>query len=82
MIWKQEPRPLIPVTAVSRMAGQTFAFVTESQGNSSVARQRTVKLGDIVGDSYVVLEGIRPGEQVITTGVQMLADGMAVSPES
>lgn len=82
VIWKQESKPLIPVTAVSRMAGQTFAFVTENQGNGAVARQRTVRLGDIVGDSYVVLDGIRPGEQVITTGVQMLADGMAVSPES
>ena len=82
VIWKRESRPLIPVTAVSRMAGQTFAFVTESQGSGLVARQRTVKLGAIVGDSYVVLDGVRPGEQVITTGVQMLADGMAVSPES
>lgn len=82
VVWKQESKPLIPVTAVSRMAGQTFAFVTENQGNGTVARQRTVKLGDIVGDSYVVLEGVRPGDQVITTGVQMLADGMPVSPES
>lgn len=82
VIWKQESKPLIPVTAVSRMAGQTFAFVAESQNNGLVARQRTVRLGDIVGDSYVVLDGIRPGEQVITTGVQMLADGMPVSPES
>ena len=82
VIWKQESKPLIPVTAVSRMAGQTFAFVAESQGSGSVARQRTVRLGEIVGDSYVVLDGIRPGEQVITTGVQMLADGMPVSPES
>ncbi len=82
VIWKQESRPLIPVTAVSRMAGQTFAFVAESQASGTVARQRTVRLGEIVGDSYVVLDGIRPGEQVITTGVQMLADGMAISPES
>ena len=82
VIWKQESKPLIPVTSVSRMAGQTFAFVAEPQANGSVARQRTVKLGDIVGDSYVVLDGIRPGEQVITTGVQMLADSMPVVPES
>ncbi len=82
VIWKQEARPLIPVTAISRMAGQTFAFVAENQASGTVARQRTVRLGDIVGDSYVVLDGIRPGEQVITTGVQMLADGMPVSPES
>ncbi len=82
VIWKQESRPLIPVTAVSRMSGQTFAFVAESQGGGAVAKQRTVRLGEIVGNNYVVLDGIKPGEQVITTGVQMLADGMQVTPET
>ncbi len=82
VVWKQESKPLIPVTAVSRMGGQTFAFVTENQNGGPVAKQRTVRLGEIVGNDYIVLDGLKPGETVITTGVQMLSDGMAVSPES
>jgi RND family efflux transporter MFP subunit len=78
VIWSEEKRPLIPVTAVSRMSGKIFAFVAESQGQQAVARQRMIQVGDLVGNDYVVLDGIKPGEKVIVSGVQMLADGMPV----
>jgi len=35
-----------------------------------------------VGNNYVVLDGIKPGERVITSGVQMLVDGMPVIPQT
>ncbi len=82
VIWSETPRPMIPVTAVSRLSGQTFAFVVETGEHGAVARQRNIRTGDIVGNSYVVLDGIKPGEKIITTGVQMLVDGMPVRPES
>ncbi len=78
VIWSEEKRPLIPVTAVSRMSGKIFAFVAEGQGQQAVARQRLIQVGDLVGNDYVVLDGIRPGEKIIVSGVQMLADGMPV----
>ena len=43
-----------------------------------VARQKPVELGDIVGNDYVVLGGIAPGDRVIVSGTQMLADGVPV----
>jgi RND family efflux transporter MFP subunit len=82
VIFHEEQRPTIPVTAVSRLAGQTFAFVAASESGKTVARQRAVKLGDVIGNDYVVLDGIKPGEKVIVTGVQMLADGVPVAPQS
>jgi cell shape-determining protein MreC len=36
----------------------------------------------VVGNNYVVLDGIKPGDKIITSGVQMLVDGMPVAPES
>ena len=81
VIWSEGERVLLPITAVQRVAGQTFAFVAESDGKQTVARQKTVRLGEIFGNRYVVLDGIKPGEKVIVTGVQMLADGVAVAPE-
>ncbi len=82
VIWKETERVVIPVTAVSRRTGQSFAFIAEMDGKNTVARQRALRLGDIVDNDYVVLDGIKPGEKVIITGVQMLADGMPVTPES
>ena len=82
LIWTETERPLVPVTAVTRVSGQTFAFVVEAAGSQPVARQRAIRTGELVGNSYVVLDGIKPGDKIIITGVQMLVDGMPVIPES
>ncbi len=82
VIWQEVERPLVPVTAISRVSGQTFAFVAEKSSNQTVARQRALRLGDIVGNDYVVLEGIQGGDKVVVSGVQMLTDGMPISPQS
>lgn len=82
VVWRQVGRPMLPVTAVSRIGGQSFAFVVGDNKGQSVAQQRSVQLGEIVGNSYEVLSGIQPGDKVITTSVNMLVDGMPVVPES
>lgn len=82
VIWSERNAPVIPVTAVSRLSGKMFAFVAEGQGQQSVARQRVIQVGDLVGNDYVVLDGIKPGDKVIVTSVQMLIDGMPVIPQS
>ena len=82
VVWSEAGRPVIPVTAVARLTGQTFAYVAESDGKRTVARQRPIRLGEVVGNNYVVLDGIKPGDKIITSGVQMLVDGMPVAPES
>lgn len=82
VVYSQEQRILIPVTAVTRLSGQPFIYVAEKSGQQSVARQRSVTLGDVYGNNYVVLSGVKPGEQMIVTGTQMLGDGAPVTPES
>ena len=82
VIFREQERATIPVTAVSRLAGQTFAFVAANENGKTVAKQRTVRLGEVVGNDYVVLEGINTGDKVIISGVQMLADGAPVAPQS
>jgi RND family efflux transporter MFP subunit len=78
IIWKTVQGLVVPVTAVLRISGQFFAFVAEDAGGKLVAKQRAVKVGPIVGNSYPVLDGIRPGERVVTSGVQKLADGAPI----
>jgi multidrug efflux pump subunit AcrA (membrane-fusion protein) len=53
------------------------------QGSPSlVARQRPVKLGSIQGNNYQVLEGLKPGDQIVVSGVLNLADGVPIAPQA
>jgi len=81
VVWGAAESPVVPVLAVSRLGGQHFAFVAEEQEGALVARQKPVVLGEIVGNDYVVLSGIEPGERVIVSGTQSLADGFPVQPQ-
>jgi RND family efflux transporter MFP subunit len=79
VVWSSHPGLIIPVTAVTRISGQYFAFVAEQGPKGTVARQSPVQVGDITDSSYTVLAGIKPGDQVIISGTQNLADGAPVS---
>src|SRR5262249_44854926 len=59
IVWRSANGILIPVTAVLRISGQFFAFVAEDAGGKLVAKQRPIKVGAIVADSYPVLEGLK-----------------------
>lgn len=76
--WSTQPGITIPVVAVSRVSGQFFAFVAEQKDGKDVARQVPLTLGQISGNDYTVLAGLKPGDQVIVSGGQNLADGMAI----
>jgi len=80
-VWGTRQAPVIPVLAVERLSGQYFAFVAEPSGKGLVARQKPLKLGDIVGNDYVVLEGLQPGDRIIVSGGQSLVDGAPVTAE-
>ena len=60
--------------------GQYFAFVAEDQNGKLVAHQKAVRIGEMTGNDYVVLDGIKAGDKVIVSGVQFLVDGAAVTP--
>jgi RND family efflux transporter MFP subunit len=73
--------PTLPLTAIVRSdtrSGGYAAFVVERQGNTELARLRTVQLGEVIGNGVAVTDGIARGERVIVTGASLLADGEAV----
>ncbi len=81
IVWSTHSGITVPVIAVTRVSGQFFAFVTQQDNGKTVARQVPVELGDITGNDYAVLSGLKPGDQVVVSGGQNLADGMAVRIE-
>jgi len=82
VVFGTHQNPKVPILAVSRLAGQYFAFVAEPNGGSFVARQKPLKIGQTVGNDYEVQEGIKPGDKVIISGTQFLLDGAPVLPQS
>jgi RND family efflux transporter MFP subunit len=79
LLWRADPGLTVPVTAVTRINGQYFAFVAEKSDAGMVAKQRAVEVGDIIGNDYVVRSGLKPGEQLIISGLQKIGDGAPVS---
>jgi RND family efflux transporter MFP subunit len=78
IIWNNDPVLVVPVVAVSRLAGQYFVFVAEQGQQGDVARQKPVTLGDVIGDDYLVRGGLKAGERVIVSNIQKLGDGAPV----
>lgn len=82
IVWGTNQKPVVPVVAVSRIGGLYFAFVAESDHKGGyVAHQKPLQIGQIVGNDYVVLNGVQPGDKVIVSGTQFLVDGMPVIPQ-
>jgi RND family efflux transporter MFP subunit len=80
IVWKTSDALVVPVTAVLRINGQFFAFVAEEAGGKLVAKQRAIAVGPIAGQNYPILSGVKPGERVVTSGAQKLADGAPIQP--
>lgn len=78
VVWREEPGLTVPAVAVTRINGQYFAFVAEPAAKGFVARQRSVRLGDLVGNDYVVVGGLKAGDRLIVSGVQKIAEGAPV----
>jgi len=78
--WSTSPAPVIPVLAVSLVGGQTFVFLASPKGDGYIAHQVPVMLGDTVGNTYPVISGLKPGDKVITSGLQFLQEGAPVKP--
>lgn len=68
---------LLPQQAVSRSSqGDTVLVV----GEGGVAAQRAVKVGLAQGNQWLVLEGLKPGEQVVVDGFQKIRGPGPVKP--
>jgi len=81
IVWSSDPGLTMPVTAVSRVNGQYFAWVAESDGKGGyLATQHAIQVGDLIGNDYIVLSGLKAGDKLIVSGLQKIfADKSPVS---
>jgi len=69
---------LVPQQAVSELQGSYQVAAVD--GNDAVSI-KPIHVGDQVGSSWVVRDGLNPGERVIVDGVQKVGPGMHVKPK-
>jgi membrane fusion protein (multidrug efflux system) len=68
---------LLPQQAVQRTTQNDTAMVVGADGKPAV---RVVKLGGVENGYWIVLDGLKPGEQVIVDGFQKIRPGGNVKP--
>lgn len=69
----------IPTSGVANSEAGSYAFVLEpGAGETFTVKRRLIKVGQIMGDSFEITDGLASGERVATAGLGNLVDGMTV----
>ena len=69
---------LVPQRSVIEAQGSYSVIVVDANNQASI---RPVKIGDRVGQMWVITEGVKAGEQVIAEGMQKAKEGALVHPK-
>ncbi|GAB1542393.1 efflux RND transporter periplasmic adaptor subunit [Scytonema sp. NUACC21] len=80
VIWSKRSGVLLPTVAVSNIGAQSFVFVAQRTGSKRTVRRQPVKLGAIQGQSYQVIDGVKPGDQIAVSQILTLRDGSPIQP--
>jgi membrane fusion protein (multidrug efflux system) len=83
---EQQPVIVIPATAVVHAAFGDSVFCVQDKAlngpadkPTKIARQQFVKLGDSRGDFVAVLAGVKPGEEIVSSGAFKLRNGISLA---
>lgn len=74
----KKPMTVVPLNAIVRPrdnpAGYALYIIEEKDGKH-LARQRTIKVGEVFGNMIAVTGGVKKGDRVIVTGATLVVDG-------
>ena len=69
----------VPAQSVLADAAGPYVFVAIPNGDGiATVKRRYVKIGDLTGGGLEVIEGLLPGDQLVTAGMSKLHDGLVV----
>lgn len=80
VIKRKDDQAVLRIPQIAVQTGQNghSVLVVDSQG---LVAQRMVKLGEQLGTEWIVLDGLKVGERVITQGLQKVRPGMKVKAQ-
>ena len=68
---------LVPERAVTELQGRHFVWVIDADNQ---ATQRSVTVGEILGGSVLIRDGLQAGERIVVEGLQKVRAGAPVQP--
>ena len=71
-------RARVPVGAVFNQDGQEGARVWRLDPEAGTVHAKSVMLGEVTGAGVEILDGLKPGDQVVSAGVHRLEEGQEV----
>jgi len=69
---------LVPQRAVSELQGGYQVAVVDNDNKVMI---RTVSVGDVAGNEWIIADGLHAGERVVAEGVQKVRTGARVNPK-
>jgi membrane fusion protein (multidrug efflux system) len=87
IVGASQPVLTLPASAIAYAPYGDSVFIVEDVAGPNGARyrgvrQQFVKLGEVRGDQVAILDGIQPGEEIVTSGVFKLRAGAAVQVQN
>ena len=70
---------LVPQRAVSELQGSYQVAVVADDNKVAI---RPVKVGEKVGQNWIITDGLKAGERVVVEGTQKVRPGVVVKPVS
>jgi multidrug efflux system membrane fusion protein len=75
----QRSKLLVPLSAIVQAKDGSYGvFVVSGSKGGEIAQLHTVEIGPVIGTEITVLKGLSAGDEVITTGANLLKDGQRV----
>jgi RND family efflux transporter MFP subunit len=69
----------VPERAVTELQGKNFVWAVASDNKVT---QRAVKVGGQLGESLLILDGLKPGDRIVVEGLQKVKEGAPVEPKT
>jgi RND family efflux transporter MFP subunit len=76
---KDVPKYALPISAVGEDREGRFVYKLQSEGDGlGTVHRSPVEVGEILSDGIEILDGVTPGDLVVTAGVSRIYDGLQV----
>jgi membrane fusion protein (multidrug efflux system) len=70
---------LVPISATIDQQEKTFVYIL---GDSNKVKRRAIMVTGKSGNNYIVKEGLKPGDRIVTAGFETLTEGSVIIPQT